>query len=92
MLEFVGIDDGSNGLNSAIYNVEFHNADELILLVQEHCPRLTVDFYAPDSSANGLAFDEQTAEQPRDAIPSTNRVTHRGRLASSISVKHGIIR
>jgi len=88
--QFVRVDHSTYRPNGVVDNVEFHNSNEAILLVQKHCTWLTVDIRATDSAPERLTLDEQALEQPGDAISSMHGVQSRRNLASSISVKNGI--
>jgi hypothetical protein len=88
--QFVRVDHSTYRPNGVVDDIEFHNSNEAILLVQKHGTWLSVHIRTPDSAPERLALDEQTLEQPGDAIPSMHGVQSRRNLASSISVKNGI--
>jgi len=91
MLQLVRVHNRSDGLNSTIDDIEFDDADETILRVQEYRTRLAVHIYSSEPAADGLALGKDAVNQSRHAIPSGHRVRHGGRSASSVSIEHGII-
>ena len=70
MLQLVRVHNRSDGLNSTIDDIEFDDADETILRVQEYRTRLAVHIYSSEPAADGLALGKDAVNQSRHAIPS----------------------
>ncbi len=90
VLELVGVDDATHGLDHAVEDLEREHTDDLVLLVVGDDPWAAVDEDRFKSYPQSLGPSEQLDEESGDLFSSEDGVGRAGRLAASVAVEGGI--
>src|SRR5215471_17134722 len=89
--ELVGIDDGPDGLDSAIGDVEADHVDQSALWVEELGSRMAVDHDQFGLGAQPLSLPEPGFEHPGNVVAAVDRAVYAGALGPAVAVEDGVI-
>src|SRR5215472_8010929 len=89
--ELVGIDDGPDGLDSAIGDVEADHVDQPALWVEELGSGMAVDYdqFGPDTQPSTLP--EPGVEHSGNVVAAVDRAVYASSLGPAVAVKDGVI-
>src|SRR6266542_2266761 len=90
MAQLVGVDDGTDGLDGAIDDVEGEHVGHLPLNVVADRPLVTVDFGRLEANPELADLVAKASEQARDTICSHDRIRPLRHLASTVAVNDDV--
>src|SRR5215469_7170424 len=89
--ELVGIDDGPDGLDSAIGDVEADHVDQSALWVEELGSWMAVDHDQFGPGAQPFTLPEPGFEHPGNVLAAVDGAVYAGALDSAVAVEDGVI-
>src|SRR5215470_12616794 len=89
--ELVGIDDGPDGLDSAIGDIETDHVDQPALWVEELGSGMAVDHDRFGLDAQPLTLPEPGVEHPGNVVAAVDRAVYAGALGPAVAVEDCVI-